>query len=87
MYFNLASLLTGLDLVFDRDCNLTGRIADGDIGVLRVSAVRRREHTGVDARVLRAPGVHQSQRTVSKWDPEAVELHVVVPGRRGGALT
>lgn len=50
-----------------------------------MSVERHGEHAGVAARVLRVLGVHQSQRAVTKRDPEAVQLHVVVPGRRGHA--
>lgn len=67
-------------------CDLTGRIVDGDVGVFGVSVVRHGEHAGVAARVLRVFGVHQPQGAVSERDPEAVQLHVVVPGRRGDAV-
>lgn len=64
-------------------CDLTNRTVDGDVGALGVSVVRHGEHTGVAARVLRVFGVHQAQGAVSERDPEAVQLHVAVPGQRG----
>ena len=67
-------------------CDLTIRIVDGDTSALGVSVVRHGEHTGVAARVLLVLGIHQSQRAVSKRDPEAVQLHVAFPRRRGDAF-
>ena len=51
-----------------------------------MGVVRHGEHAGVAARVHQVLGVHQTQRAVSKRDPEAVQLHVVVPGWRGVAF-
>lgn len=67
------------------DC-LTNRVVDGDLGAFGVFVVRHGEHAGVAARVLRVFGVHQAQRAVSKRDPEAVQLHMLVPRRRGVAV-
>lgn len=51
----------------------------------RVCAVGRGEDTDEVARVLGVPGVHQPQRAFPEFHPELVHLHVVGPGRRGGA--
>lgn len=54
--------------------------------VFCVSAVWRGEDADEAPRVLRVSGVHQPQRAVSKFHPELVQLHVVAPGWRGGAV-
>ncbi len=77
---------TQASLVYDCVCDLTDRILNSDISAFGVSVIRHGEHTGVAARVLQVLGVHQTQRAISKWNPEAVQLHVVVPGRRGVAV-
>lgn len=63
-------------------CDLTDRTVDGDVCALGVHVALPGERARVAACVLGVLGVHQSQRPVSKWDPEAVQLHVLVPGRR-----
>lgn len=67
-------------------CELTTWTINDDVGAFGVRVVLRGEHAGVAACVLRVLGVHQSQGTVSKRDPETIQLHIFVPGRRGGAV-
>lgn len=65
---------------------LTGGGLDGDVAALRVRVVLQREDARVAARVLRGLRVHQPQGAVPEQHPEAVQLHVVDPRRRGGAV-
>lgn len=81
----MTSTALWLTAVFARVCDLTVGAVDGDVRALGVRAVRHGEPAGVAARVLRVPGVHESQGAVAERDPEAVQLHVAVPRRRGDA--